>query len=112
VISVGCAVAFTASALVFLVALTPRLGIARFGAGTDFQSIGFSMLPFWWWDYYPRDWLNANPFRSALKAATQSLATLRALHERIVESIRSGLVTLICKGESIVQCGRRRNYGL
>ena len=28
-----------------------------------------------------------------LMAATQSLATLRALHERIVESIRSGVVT-------------------
>src|SRR5205814_8924369 len=33
-----------------------------------------------------------------LKAATQSLATLRALHERIVESIRSGLVTTDLQG--------------
>ena len=33
-----------------------------------------------------------------LKAATQSLATLRALHERIVESIRSGVVTTDLQG--------------
>jgi two-component system sensor histidine kinase PilS (NtrC family) len=33
-----------------------------------------------------------------LRAATQSLATLRALHERIVESIRSGLVTTDLQG--------------
>ena len=33
-----------------------------------------------------------------LIAATQSLATLRALHERIVESIRSGVVTTDLQG--------------
>ena len=33
-----------------------------------------------------------------LKAATQSLANLRALHERIVESIRSGVVTTDLQG--------------
>jgi two-component system sensor histidine kinase PilS (NtrC family) len=33
-----------------------------------------------------------------LMAATQSLATLRALHERIVESIRSGVVTTDLQG--------------
>ena len=34
-----------------------------------------------------------------LLAATQSLANLRALHERIVESIRSGLVTTDLNGQ-------------
>jgi two-component system sensor histidine kinase PilS (NtrC family) len=36
---------------------------------------------------------------AALEEATRSLATLRALHERIIESIRSGLITMDLDGK-------------
>jgi PAS domain S-box-containing protein len=56
--------------------------------------------PFSWWACCQRDWQSVNRVPTyVLLAATQSLANLRALHERIVESIRSGLVTTDLNGQ-------------
>src|SRR6185295_12305801 len=96
VTSVGCAVAFTACALL----------ITGFGAQTDpTKLVGGSLSQTVQWiglfdvAFFVVGLLSARlaerQSRSdvRLAAATQSLANLRALHERIVASIRSGLVT-------------------
>jgi two-component system sensor histidine kinase PilS (NtrC family) len=93
---VGCAVAFTACAL----------QITGFGAQTDpSKLVGGSLSQTIQWvglfdvAFFVVGLLSARlaerQSRSdvRLAAATQSLANLRALHERIVASIRSGLVT-------------------
>ncbi|MGH9931920.1 MAG: two-component system sensor histidine kinase NtrB, partial [Pyrinomonadaceae bacterium] len=101
VISLGCAVAFTASALAVL------NGLGRIhpeelldaGRAQTFQSIGLFDIAFLVVGLLSAR-LAARQSRSdvRLQAATQSLATLRALHERIVESIRSGVVTTDLRG--------------
>ena len=101
VISVACAVAFTASAL----AVLSGLGRIQPGELLDtgrvktFQSIGLFDIAFLVVGLLSAR-LAARQSRSdvRLQAATQSLATLRALHERIVESIRSGVVTTDLQG--------------
>ncbi len=100
-ISVGCAVAFTSSA----VAILNGVGPVGFGDLVDgsraqaFQSIGLFDIAFLVVGLLSAR-LAERQSRSdvRLQVATQSLATLRALHERIVESIRSGLVTTDLQG--------------
>ena len=101
VISLGCAVAFTASAVAVLngagrVRSVELLDSARV---QSFQSVGLFDIAFLVVGLLSAR-LAAGQSRSEvrLKAATQSLATLRALHERIVESIRSGVVTTDLQG--------------
>ena len=101
IISLACAVAFTASAVAFLngygsVQTAELLDTARV---QSFQSVGLFDIAFLVVGLLSAR-LAAGQSRSEvrLKAATQSLATLRALHERIVESIRSGVVTTDLQG--------------
>jgi two-component system, NtrC family, sensor histidine kinase PilS len=101
VISVACAVAFTASALAVLsgVGHPPARELLESGGSQTFQSIGLFDIAFLVVGLLSAR-LAERQSRSdvRLKAAKQSLATLRALHERIVESIRSGLVTTDLQG--------------
>jgi two-component system sensor histidine kinase PilS (NtrC family) len=101
VISVGCAVAFTASALAVLNGASQPATRALLEAGRaqTFQSIGLFDVAFLVVGLLSAR-LAARQSRSdvRLKAANQSLRTLRALHERIVESIRSGVVTTDLQG--------------
>jgi two-component system sensor histidine kinase PilS (NtrC family) len=101
VISVGCAVAFTASALAVLngVGPTPTSDLLYSGRAQTFQSVGLFDVAFLVVGLLSAR-LAERQSRSdvRLKAAAQSLATLRALHERIVESIRSGVVTTDLQG--------------
>ena len=101
VISVACAVAFTASALAVLAGVghPPASELLDSGRAQTFQYIGFFDIAFLVVGLLSAR-LAERQSRSdvRLQAATQSLATLRALHERIVESIRSGLVTTDLRG--------------
>src|SRR6266550_1035205 len=100
-ISLGCAVAFTAGALAVL------NGFGRVHPGElldtgrvqTFQSIGLFDIAFLVVGLLSAR-LAERQSRSdvRLQAATQSLASLRELHERIVESIRSGVVTTDLQG--------------
>src|SRR6266498_2634847 len=101
VMSVACAVAFTTSALVVLngSGRLPTQDLLNAGRAQTFQSIGLFDIAFLVVGLLSAR-LAERQSRSdvRLKAAAQSLATLRALHERIVESIRSGLVTTDLQG--------------
>ena len=101
VISVGCSVAFTASALAVLsgIGQPATRDLLEAGRAQTFQSIGLFDIAFLVVGLLSAR-LAERQSRSdvRLKAATQSLRTLRALHERIVESIRSGLVTTDLQG--------------
>ena len=91
VTSVVCAVAFTISALL----LVNHVPAAASGAlQQTVQAIGMFDVAFFVVGLLSAR-LAERQSRSdvRLRAATQSLADLRALHERIVESIRSGVVT-------------------
>ncbi len=96
VTSVGCAVAFTACALQ-ITGLAGEKDPSRLVGGSVSQTIQ-------WVGLFDVSFLVVGLLSSRLAertsrsdvrlaAATQSLAHLRALHERIVESIRSGVVT-------------------
>jgi two-component system sensor histidine kinase PilS (NtrC family) len=100
VTSVACAVAFTACALV----------LTGFGSGRaptlidgslqqTIQAVGMFDVAFFVVGLLSAR-LAERQSRSDVRllAATQSLASLRALHERIVESIRSGVVTTDLEG--------------
>src|ERR1051325_11338700 len=99
--SVGCAVAFTACALQ-IAGLAGEKDPSRLVGGSVSQTIQWVGL----FDvaFFVVGLLSARlaerQSRSdvRLAAATQSLANLRALHERIVESIRSGVVTTDLEG--------------
>ena len=101
VISLGCAVAFTGSALAALSGISRPSTIDLLDASRaqTFQSIGLFDIAFLVVGLLSAR-LAERQSRSdvRLQAATQSLATLRALHERIVESIRSGVVTTDLQG--------------
>src|SRR6476646_8088052 len=90
VTSVGCAVAFTACALVLIGAGEGRSATVS----QAIQTVGLFDVAFFVVGLLSAR-LAERQSRSdvRLAAATQSLANLRALHERIVASIRSGLVT-------------------
>src|SRR6267143_2731118 len=100
VTSLGCAVAFTASALAVLAGYgthSPRL--LDVGSSQTIQTVGLFDLAFLVVGLLSAR-LAERQSRSDVRliAATQSLASLRALHERIVESIRSGVVTTDLEG--------------
>ena len=101
VISLGCAVAFTLSALAVLNGFgrLPAGELLDTGGVQTFQSIGLFDIAFLVVGLLSAR-LAARQSSSdvRLQAATQSLASLRALHERIVESIRSGVVTTDLQG--------------
>jgi two-component system sensor histidine kinase PilS (NtrC family) len=101
VISLGCAVAFTAGALAVLSGISRPTTRDLLDAGRvqTFQSIGLFDIAFLVVGLLSAR-LAERQTRSdvRLRVATQSLATLRALHERIVESIRSGVVTTDLQG--------------
>ena len=99
--SVGCAVAFTACALQ-ITGLAGQRDPTRFVGGSLSQTIQ-------WVGLFDVAFLVVGLLSARLAerqsrsdvrlaAATQSLANLRALHERIVASIRSGLVTTDLEG--------------
>jgi two-component system, NtrC family, sensor histidine kinase PilS len=97
VTSVGCATAFTACALILL-QNRPTVS-ADESLSQTVQSVGLFDVAFLVVGLLSAR-LAERQSRSdvRLHEATQSLANLRALHERIVESIRSGLVTTDLKG--------------
>ena len=98
--SVCCAVAFTGCALAVLAGLGnhPQY-VLNEELSRAVQSVGLFNIAF-----FVVGLLSARLAEQQsgsdvrLKAATQSLANLRALHERIVESIRSGVVTTDLEG--------------
>src|SRR5262245_33774254 len=96
VTSVGCAVAFTACALQ-ITGLVGESDTAKLVGGSVSQTVrwvGLFVVAFFVVGLLSAR-LAERQSRSdvRLMAATQSLANLRALHERIVASIRSGVVT-------------------
>ncbi len=101
IISVGCAVAFTGCALAVLTGLAahPAQNLLQDSLPRTIQSVGLFNIAF-----FVVGLLSARLAEQQsgsdvrLQAATQSLAHLRALHERIVESIRSGVVTTDLEG--------------
>jgi two-component system sensor histidine kinase PilS (NtrC family) len=97
VTSVGSAVAFTACALV-LITSRPSISAAE-SLSQTVQSVGLFDVAFLVVGLLSAR-LAERQSRSDVRllAATQSLANLRALHERIVESIRSGVVTTDLQG--------------
>ncbi len=101
VTSVGCAVAFTACAVAVLLGIGSRV-TQRVGEGSIveiIQSVGLFDVAFLVVGLLSAR-LAERQSRSDVRliAATQTLASLRALHERIVESIRSGVVTTDLQG--------------
>ena len=101
VLSVGCAVAFTGCAFAAILDLatnparqTPDNSLAR-----TIQSVGLFNIAFFVVGLLSAQ-LAEQRSRSDVRliAAAQSLANLRALHERIVESIRSGVITTDLQG--------------
>jgi two-component system, NtrC family, sensor histidine kinase PilS len=101
VTSVGCAVAFTACALVVMTGLGdhPAKELFATSRSQTIQSVGVFDIAFLVVGLLSAR-LAERQSRSdvRLMVATQSLANLRALHERIVESIRSGVVTTDLEG--------------
>lgn len=99
--SVVCAVAFTACAVGVMTGIGPR-GAQTFAEGSlseTIQSVGLFDVAFFVVGLLSAK-LAERQSRSDVRliAATQTLASLRALHERIVESIRSGVVTTDLQG--------------
>jgi two-component system sensor histidine kinase PilS (NtrC family) len=96
IISLACAIAFTAGAVAVLngVGRVQSPELLDSTRVQSFQTVGLFDIAFLVVGLLSAR-LAAGQSRSEvrLKAAAQSLATLRALHERIVESIRSGVVT-------------------
>src|SRR5690349_18363276 len=94
--SVGCAVAFTACSLALTGVLGPTLSSRLIGGSVSqtIQWIGLFDIAFLVVGLLSGR-LAERQSRSdvRLQAARKSLASLRALHERIVASIRSGVVT-------------------
>ncbi len=101
VVSVGCAVAFTASAFAVLNGFGREGPGEYLGTGSlqTFQAVGLFDVAFLVVGLLSAR-LATRQSRSdvELQVATQSLANLRALHERIVASIRSGVVTTDLQG--------------
>jgi two-component system sensor histidine kinase PilS (NtrC family) len=96
VTSVGCVVAFTSLALAAVTGLIPHYTPAPVLVPVykAVETIGINDVAFLVVGLLAAR-LSERQTRSDVRliAATQSLASLRALHERIVESIRSGVVT-------------------
>ena len=105
VTSVGCAVAFTASSIAIISGFGPQPthNLLEAGRVQAIQSIGLFDAAFLIVGLLSAR-LAERQSRSDVRliAATQSLATLRAMHERIVQSIRTGLVTTDLQGRIYV----------
>ena len=101
VTSVGSAVAYTACALAALSGYGnhPSIDALQGSLSRAIQSVGFFDIAFFVVGLLSAR-LAEHQSRSDVRliAATQSLANLRALHERIVASIRSGVVTTDLQG--------------
>jgi two-component system, NtrC family, sensor histidine kinase PilS len=101
VTSVGCAVTFTGVTLAAMAGVVPHYisGSAEISTIKAIQTIGLNDIAFLVVGLLAAR-LAERQTRSDVRliAATQTLADLRALHERIVESIRSGLVTTDLQG--------------
>ncbi len=101
VTSVGCAAAFTGCALAVISGFgPPTTQVAAEGSlAKTIQSVGLFDIAFLVVGLLSAR-LAERQSRSDVRliAATQTLASLRALHERIVESIRSGVVTTDLQG--------------
>ncbi len=101
VTSVGCAVVFTGCAFAAIYGLSnyPVSDASEGSLSPAVQSIGLFDIAFLVVGLLSAR-LAEHQSRSEVRliAATQSLANLRALHERIVESIRSGVVTTDLQG--------------
>ena len=101
VVSVGCAVAYTACALAVIFGYGQNRSpvLIDNSISQTIQSVGLFDITFLVVGLLSAR-LAEQQSRSDVRllAATQSLASLRALHERIVESIRSGLVTTDLQG--------------
>lgn len=101
VASVGCAVAFTGCALAALTGIGnhPAQGVLENSLSKTVQTVGLFDISFLIVGLLSaRLAARQSRFDVRLMAAKQSLANLRALHERIVESIRSGVVTTDLQG--------------
>ncbi len=94
VASIGCAVAFNASALFAIY----NHGASSESMGNLIQSMGLADVSFLVVGLLAAKLAQRQTSDVQLAAATRSLADLRALHERIVESIRSGVVTTDLQG--------------
>src|SRR5436190_2838079 len=92
--SIGCAAAFNACVLYAISKIGVRSDLAN-----TIQSVGLADISFLVVGLLAAK-LAHRQTRSdvQLEAATRSLADLRALHERIVESIRSGVITTDLQG--------------
>jgi two-component system sensor histidine kinase PilS (NtrC family) len=98
--SVGSAAAFNACALLAINGIGPvAVNIAEESIANTIQALGLSDVSFLVVGLLAAK-LAARQSRSdvQLAATTQTLANLRALHERIVESIRSGVITTDLQG--------------
>jgi two-component system, NtrC family, sensor histidine kinase PilS len=99
--SVGCVVAFTGLAMAAVTGAIPHFTHAAVTAPMSkaVETIGINDVAFLVVGLLSAR-LTERQSRSDVRliAATQSLASLRALHERIVESIRSGVVTTDLEG--------------
>jgi two-component system sensor histidine kinase PilS (NtrC family) len=101
IVSLGCALAFTGSALAVLngIGSADAAELLDSGRVETFQSIGLFDIAFLVVGLLSARLAERQSRTDVrLQAANQSLATLRALHERIVESIRSGVVTTDLQG--------------
>ncbi len=93
--SIGCAAAFNAIALYAL----NRMGASGGTLGNTIQAVGLSDISFLVVGLLAAKLAHSQTRSDVeLAAATRSLADLRALHERIVESIRSGVITTDLRG--------------
>lgn len=98
--AVGCVLVFTSIALPASLGLMPRFaGAPESSFIKAIQTVGLNDVAFLVVGLLAKQ-LAARQSRSDVEliATTQTLANLRALHERIVESIRSGLVTTDLQG--------------
>lgn len=96
VTSVGCAAAFTGCALAVLLGIGdhPVRPVLANSLSKTIQTLGLFDIAFLIVGLLSARLAERQSRTDVrLRAATQSLADLRALHERIVESIRSGVVT-------------------
>ncbi len=92
--SIGSAVAFTACA-----SLASTRGVSSEVMANTIQSVGLSDISFLVVGLLAAKLAQRQAVSDVqLAAATRSLADLRALHERIVESIRSGVITTDLQG--------------
>jgi two-component system sensor histidine kinase PilS (NtrC family) len=93
--SIGCAAAFNAIALYAI----NHSGATAETLGNTIQAVGLSDISFLVVGLLAAKLAHSQTKSDVeLAAATRSLADLRALHERIVESIRSGVITTDLQG--------------